>query len=164
MSVIGRLDRTDFRILTILQENAWTSTKELAARINLSLSATSQRVKTLKDEGHLIAAHAVVNEKTMNMRLEALILIQLDKHDGSVVEEFLEEIIAIPEVKSAFLITGRYDIVVNVGVCDTDHLKQLAFECFTNRPYITKIETSLVYDSIHSRVMTPLVPRTEGKA
>ena len=53
----------------------------------------------------------------------------------------------IPEVRSAFLITGRYDLVVHVVARDMQHLKDLALDSFTNRPGVTRIETSIVYES-----------------
>lgn len=153
MIVKLELDRIDFCILTCMQENAWMSTKQLSAKIGLSLSATAQRLKSLKDAGHLQAAHAVVPRQIMGANLEALFMIQLDKHDEEIVNQFLENVVSLPEVLSAFLITGNYDIVANIIVRDTDHLKSLAFEQFTNRPFITKIETSIVYNSLHSYVV-----------
>jgi Lrp/AsnC family transcriptional regulator, leucine-responsive regulatory protein len=150
------LDRIDFHILRILQENAWTSVKQISATVGLSLSTTSQRIKILKENGHLLSTHAVVNRRSMNIGLEALFLIQLDKHDKSIVEDFMASIIKLPEILSVYLITGANDIIANAVVRDTDHLKSLAFEQFTNRPFISKIETAIVYNSLHSRVMTPL--------
>jgi len=150
------LDRIDFCILQKVQENAWVGSKELAAHVGLSLSATSQRLKSLKEAGHIQSAHAVVNPTTMGANLEALFMIQLDKHDEIIVNQFLEDVVKLPEVLSVFLITGPYDVVANILVRDTDHLKSLAFEQFTNQPFITKIETSIVYNSLHSHVINKL--------
>ncbi len=151
------LDRKDYLIMQFLQENGWLQTKELSARIGLSNSATAQRVKLLKEAGYIESAHAVVQRDIMGAHLEALFLMELDKHDEEIVEEFMREIVQLPEVLSAFLVTGRHDVVVNVVAQDMLHLKKLAFEQFTNRPFITRIETSMVYASRHSRVLQPLM-------
>ncbi len=150
------IDRTDYAIMALLQENAWISNKEIAGSVNLSISATAGRVKRLKDDGILQSAHSVVDGRVMGVRLEALFLIQLDKHDQDIVGEFMQEALMLPEVRSIYLITGPYDIVANVVARDTDHLKTLAFKHFTNRSYITRIETSIVYNSLISRVLNPL--------
>jgi DNA-binding Lrp family transcriptional regulator len=59
----------------------------------------------------------------------------------------MTEVAEIPEVRSAFLITGRYDFVVHVVARDIHHLKDLALDSFTNRPEVTRIETSIIYEA-----------------
>jgi DNA-binding Lrp family transcriptional regulator len=56
-------------------------------------------------------------------------------------------IVSVSEVRSAFLVSGRYDLVVHVVVQDTRHLKDLALDQFTNRPGVTRIETSIIFDA-----------------
>ena len=41
----------------------------------------------------------------------------------------------------------RHDLVVHVVVRDTQHLKDLALDQFTNRPGVTRIETSIIFDA-----------------
>jgi DNA-binding Lrp family transcriptional regulator len=50
-------------------------------------------------------------------------------------------------VRFAFLVTGRYDIVVYVAVRDTQHLKDLALDQFTNRSDVNRIETSIIFEA-----------------
>ena len=69
------------------------------------------------------------------------------KHNRGIVDKFLDDIIRVPEVRSAFLVSGRYDLVVRVVVHDTQHLKDLAFDQFTIRPGVTRIETSIIFDA-----------------
>ena len=45
------LDSIDAKILEVLQENARVSISELSKRINLSLSAVSERLKKLEQSG-----------------------------------------------------------------------------------------------------------------
>ena len=54
---------------------------------------------------------------------------------------------SIPEVRQTFLISGRYDLVVHVAVRDVDHLRNLAFDRFTSKPVVVRIETSIVFDA-----------------
>jgi DNA-binding Lrp family transcriptional regulator len=44
-------------------------------------------------------------------------------------------------------VTGRHDVVVHVVVRDTQHLKDLALDHFTNRPGVTRIETSIIFEA-----------------
>jgi DNA-binding Lrp family transcriptional regulator len=83
----------------------------------------------------------------MGVGLEALFMIGLSKHERGTVDRFMADVVEIAEVRSAFLITGRYDLVVHVVARDTQHLKDLALDRFTNQPWVTRIETSIIYES-----------------
>ena len=74
-------------------------------------------------------------------------MIELSKHERGTVDKFMDEVARIPEVRSARLITGRYDVVVHVVARDTRHLRDLALDQFTSRPGVARIETSIVYET-----------------
>jgi DNA-binding Lrp family transcriptional regulator len=141
------LDRTDFGILRLLQNNASLSNKQVAAAVGLAPSGAHERLKRLRDEKVLRGSHADIDPKAMGVGLEALLLIELSKHERGGVDRFLTEVVKIPEVRSAFLITGRWDFVVHVVARDMQHLKDLALDSFTNRPGVTRIETSIIYEA-----------------
>jgi DNA-binding Lrp family transcriptional regulator len=101
----------------------------------------------LWDTGVLRGAHAEVAPRALGVGLEALFMIELSKHERGTVDQFLDEILQVPEVRFAFLVTGRYDLVVHVVVRDTQHLKDLALDRFTSRPGVTRIETSIIFDA-----------------
>lgn len=140
------VDRTDIQILRLLQNDARLSVKEIAGHIGLAASSTHERIKQLWDHGVLLGAHAEVDATAFGVNLEALLMIGFSKHNRSNVDKFLNEITEIPEVQSAFLVTGRYDVIVHVMVRNTQHLKDLAFDQFTSRPGVTRIETSIIFE------------------
>ena len=141
------LDRTDIAILGLLQNNARLSVKEIAATVGLAPSSAHGRIKQLRDSGVLRGAHVDVDPKALGIGLEALFMIELSKHERGIVDRFLDDVVDVPEVRFAFLVTGRYDLVVHVVVRDMQHLKDLALDNFTNRPGVTRIETSIIFDA-----------------
>ena len=144
---IPDLDRIDVGILRLLQNNARLSIKEIAAEIGLAPSTTHERVRRMRETGILLGTHVEVDPKALGIGLEALLMIELSKHNRGIVDQFLDEIVSVPEVRSAFLVSGRYDLVVHVVVRDTQHLKDLALDQFTTRPGVTRIETSIIFDA-----------------
>jgi DNA-binding Lrp family transcriptional regulator len=144
---IADLDRTDVGILRLLQNNARLSVKEIAAEIGLAASTTHERIRRMRENGILLGTHVEVEPKALGIGLEALFMIELSKHERDTVDKFMDDIVDVPEVRSAFLVTGRYDLVVHVVVQDTQHLKDLALDQFTNRPGVTRIETSIIFDA-----------------
>lgn len=145
--VSGDLDRTDVAILSLLQNNARLSVKEIAAEVGLAPSSTHERIKRMRDAGVLRGTHVEVDPKALGIGLEALFMIELSKHERATVDSFMDDVVKVPEVRFAFLVTGRYDLVVHVVVRDTQHLKDLALDRFTNRPGVTRIETSIIFDA-----------------
>lgn len=141
------LDRTDVAILGFLQNNARLSVKEIAAEIGLAASSTHERIKRMRDAGVLLGTHVEVDPKALGIGLEALFMIELSKHERGAVDTFMDDVVKVPEVRFAFLVTGRYDLVVHVVVRDTKHLKDLALDQFTNRPGVTRIETSIIFEA-----------------
>lgn len=141
------LDRTDFAILSLLQKDARLTNKQIAAAINLAPSSAHERTKRLWDNGVLRGAHADVDPRALGVGLEALLMIELLKHDRSNVDQFMNDVVTVREVRSAYLLTGRWDVIVHVAVRDTTHLKDLALDHFTNRPGVMRIETAIIYDT-----------------
>ena len=147
MPINHDLDRTDFAILSLLQKDGRMTNKEVAAAVNLSASSTHERIKRLWDDGILRGLHAEVDQQALGVGIQALLMIELSKHERSNVDGFLEAVSTIAEVRAAFLLTGRWDIIVHVVARDTQHLKDLALDKFTSQPGVTRIETAIVYDS-----------------
>ncbi len=143
------LDQIDFGLLRHLQNNARISNKELAAAVGLAPSSCHERTKRLWQEGVLLGAHTEVAPAVMGVGLEALLMIELAKHERQTVDSFMADVTKIPEVRSAFLISGRYDLIVHVVARDTEHLKNLALDQFTARPGVTRIETSIIFEAAH---------------
>jgi DNA-binding Lrp family transcriptional regulator len=141
------LDRTDIAILRLLQKNARLSVKEIASEVGLAPSSTHERIRRLWDVGVLRGSHVEIDPRVLGIGFEALFMIELSKHKRGTVDRFMDDIAEIPEVRFAFLVTGRYDVVVHVVVRDTQHLKDLALDHFTNRPGVIRIETSIIFEA-----------------
>ncbi len=143
------LDRTDFEILRLLRKDARMSNKQLAHAVKLAPSSCHERLKRLRADGVLRGMHADIDYAALGLELEALLFIALEKHTRDVVEDFLNEVVAFPEVRSAYLVTGRHDMIVHVVVRDMKHLKDLALDRFTSRPGVTQLETSIIFEAAH---------------
>ena len=74
------LDRYDWHILQILQDDGRISNQELADRIGLSPSPCLRRVKALEESGLITGYRALVDAKKFGLTLMALIHIAMDQH------------------------------------------------------------------------------------
>ncbi len=140
------LDRIDFELLRLLRQDARLSNKQLAASVGLAQSSCHERLRRLRANGVLAGAHARLDFKQLGYSIAALFMINTSRHERQTIDVMLDELVEIPEVQAAYLITGRYDLVVHVLARDMDHLKTLAYEHFTHRPQISRFETSIIYE------------------
>ncbi|WP_428266898.1 Lrp/AsnC family transcriptional regulator [Haliangium sp.] len=155
------LDHTDLAILTALQENARLSNKELAAEVGLAQSTCLERVRRLQRGGVLQGAHAVVAPEALGIGLQAMIAVRLSRHSKAHVASFRARVLSLPEVRGFYYMAGANDFLVHVAVRDSDHLRDLALECFTSHDDVDHIETSLIFEHVASSVLPVLVKPSE---
>jgi DNA-binding Lrp family transcriptional regulator len=145
----------------LLQKNARTSNKELAAAVGVAPSTCSERVKRLEEEGVFRGYHADVDPPAVGIGLRALIAIRLRRHAAEEVHAFRRHAMALPEVLTISHVTGPNDFLVHVVVRDADHLRDLAVSGFTSLPEVAHIETSLVFEHIDKRGLPDLSGRSD---
>jgi DNA-binding Lrp family transcriptional regulator len=156
------LDRTDYALLRLLQQDARLSNKQLAAGVGLAQSTCHERLRRLWSAGVLTGTRASVDPASLGYHVAAFFMIEISRHERRTIDSLLDELQRIPEVQGAYLITGRYDLMVRVLARDVDHLKTLAYEHFTHRPVISRFETSIIYEGREGRG-TP-VPDQAGQS
>jgi len=140
------LDRIDAEIVTALQNDARRSNKELAAMVGLAPSSCLERVRRLQAEGVLRGFHAEVDPAAVGVRLEAMIVIRMDRHGGDVVEAFRRDMLAREEVLAVYHLAGVNDFLVHVAVRDAEHLRTVAVDAVSSRPDVRDVETALVFE------------------
>ena len=140
------LDRTDFDILQLLAKDARLSNKEIAAAIGLAPSSCHERLKALREEGVLLGSHAEVDFRSIGLSLEALLFVQVAKLEAAQVDEFMRKTATVREVRTVFLVSGHFDLIVHVAVRDMERLKNLISEHFNLHPCVIRVETSVIFN------------------
>ena len=103
------LDSTDLDILRCLQENARLTTKELAARVNLSTTPVFERLKRLERSGFIKKYVAVLDAEKLNLGFVVFCSVKLKQMSREVARTFVSIIRDIPQVAECYNISGEYD-------------------------------------------------------
>jgi DNA-binding Lrp family transcriptional regulator len=159
MPIETSLDRTDFAIIRLLMKDARLSNKEIAAAVGLAPSSCHERIKSLRKRKILLGAHAEVNLRALGLALEAALFVQLGKLEVHLVDKFVSSTAEILEVRSVFLVSGRFDLIVHVAVRDMEHLKELISKHFNRHAVVVRVETSVVF----CRATQHAIPISEPK-
>ena len=111
-------------ILKLLQENAALQPEQLARMLNLPESEISARIKAFEKSEVILGYRAVLNEeKTGQDIVRAVIEVRITPERGGGFDRFAERIAKHAEVRSCYLMSGGYDLLV---VVEGSSLRQVA--------------------------------------
>lgn len=119
------LDSTDWAILAELQQDGRTSIAELAKRVNLGPTATTDRVRRLEVAGVITGYHARVDLSRIGLPVRAIIRLVHEGKRHEPLRRLLEQRLEILECQR---ITGEHCYYLKVAAEDTAHLEALVDE------------------------------------
>ncbi len=100
-----KLDKVDKKIIQILQKNARTPLKEIAAQVFLSSPSVSARIEKLEHEGVITGYSARVNPQCTSITISRhFINLEVEPLQKPVFYPFIEK---IPNVVECNCVTGR---------------------------------------------------------
>ena len=118
------LDETDKRILRILQKDSKLTTKELAAKVNLSPTPVFERPRRLEREGYIEKYVAVINPHRVGNGLIVLCNIRLKQHTQVLIQQFMDAVQDLEEVTECYNTSGDYDFQIKVYVSNMKHYQE----------------------------------------
>jgi Lrp/AsnC family leucine-responsive transcriptional regulator len=139
------LDTIDSKILEVLQDNSRVSISDLSKRVNLSLSAVSERLKKLEASGIIEKYTVILDSKALGKELTVLMHISLENPRDT--EEFFDIVGRENEILECHYVTGEYDYILRITTKNTATL-----EALMNRikaiPKIKRTQTNVVLSSL----------------
>lgn len=142
------MDRTDKKILNILQQNARVTNKELAKEMGLSTTPVFERVKKLEKQGYIQNYVALVDNKKVDRNLIAYLSVKLDKHSKGHLLNFKNSVSSLNEVMECYQIAGNADYVIKIALKDMDEYARFITEKISAIENINSIDVSFVLDEV----------------
>ena len=128
------LDSIDLDILRCLQENARLTTKELAARVNLSTTPVFERLKRLERSGFIKKYVAVLDAEKLNLGFVVFCSVKLNRD--------------IPQVAECYNISGEYDYLLKIHAPDMKYYNEFIINVLGTIDSIGSILSSFVMKEI----------------
>lgn len=143
-----KLDARDRHILSLLQRDCRISNADIADQVGMSASACWRRVRTFEEVGIIARYGAVLAPEKVGLEFEAIVLVQLTRHDPDKLEDLVHEIERRPEVLTCFATTGQADYHMHVLFPDiatyNDFLENVLFRL----PAVASAQTNVVLRKI----------------
>tara|TARA_R100000322_G_scaffold152597_1_gene110616 strand:+ start:1087 stop:1590 length:504 start_codon:yes stop_codon:yes gene_type:complete len=152
-----KLDRTDRRILELLQRDGSLTNQQLAEQVGLSPSPCSRRVRALEDAGIILRRVTLLERKKLGLTLTVIIQIGMDRHTPERFEAFEQQVATFPEVQECYLVTGQEaDYMLKVVVPHMDAYQHFLLDKVTRIPGVSGVHSSFVLRRVVDNTELPL--------
>lgn len=108
------LDAKDLAILSLLQQNARMTVKEIASTIHLSTTPVHERIKRMEANGVIKQYATLVDHTKVNKSLIAICYVSLKEHNKMAGTRFVKAIQMMPDVVECYTISGEFDFMLKV--------------------------------------------------
>jgi Lrp/AsnC family transcriptional regulator, leucine-responsive regulatory protein len=150
------IDKTDLKILQILQDNARTSNAEIARQVGMAPSAILERIRRLESRGVIRGYEARLDPEALGLQLLAFVFVESTEDFGEIrTAELLAE---IPGVQEVHHIAGEDCFLVKVRAPDSRTMGRLLRERFGKREGVRSTRTTIVLETSRESAQLPLPP------
>jgi DNA-binding Lrp family transcriptional regulator len=118
-------------ILEILEKDARTTPEEIAKMLKKSVSVVKNAIKKYEKEGVIIKYKTIINREMLKddiQKVRALIEVRMAPQRGHGFDHVAERIYRFPEVKSCYLLSGSYDLLLVVEGKDIQEVSSFVSE------------------------------------
>ena len=146
------MDNIDQRILHELEANGRLSIVELAARVNLTNTPCSERVKRLEKNGYIKGYSAIVDKERMGLALLTVVQVSLTATAEQSLDKFNEAVRDVPEIESCLMVAGSFDYLLTVRTRDIAHFRMILGEKINKLPGIHQTSSFTVMEAVKEPV------------
>jgi Lrp/AsnC family leucine-responsive transcriptional regulator len=154
---VPAIDSFDRKILKTLVENARASNVEIAQKVGLSEAPCSRRIRRLEADEVILGYQAQLDHDAIGIGFVAFVTLVLDYVTASTAERFYQEIRAIPEIMSCYIVSGGYDALLHVAAKDSRAYSEIVFDRLRRIPGVKDVRSSFVMRTIKEGRALPLL-------
>ncbi|WP_283206325.1 Lrp/AsnC family transcriptional regulator, partial [Methylobacterium gregans] len=115
---MSALDRTDLKILRLLQADGRMGNAEIAKRVNTSAATCHRRTQRLFAEGYVRGVRAQVAPETVGLGALVIVGVVLDRSTPESFAAFEAAAKAMPALLDCHLVAGDFDYFLKLRVRD----------------------------------------------
>ncbi|QCK85140.1 winged helix-turn-helix transcriptional regulator [Phreatobacter aquaticus] len=150
------IDNLDRRILRLLQEDGRIATVELAEKVGLSPTATSERVKRLTRDGVIAGYGARLDPQKLGRGFLVFVEVTLDKTTPDVFDRFALAVARAPDVLECHLVAGGFDYLIKTRVADMAAYRSFLGEVLLSLPGVRETRTYAVMEEVKATSSLPV--------
>lgn len=151
-----KLDATDLSILRILQSDAKQTAKEIAARLNMTVSPIYERIRRLEKQGSVTGYVAILNKAHFDLPVTAYCQVSMRYHDRDYITKFEEQIQDIEGIQECYHLAGRVDFILKINQQSLEAYHDFVRSKLSRIENIGELNTSFVLKTIKRTTELPI--------
>ena len=153
IKAMKELDKTDLKILKLLQQNARIPMTELAEKVGLSTTPVTERVRRLERDNLITGYHAHLNPHALGQSLSVFVELKLRSKSGNIFEDFKREVLKIPQILECHLVSGEYDYLIKVRLPDMSAYRDMLGNILLQLPAAAESRSYVVMEEVKEEVV-----------
>lgn len=149
------LDKTDRKILEILQSDCTIPVSEIGKQIGLSTTPCWRRIQKLEEAGVIQSRVALLDPKKVNAGVTVFVAITTSTHSQEWLEQFHTVIKTFPEVVEFYRMSGQVDYLLRVAVPDIEAY-DIFYKKLISRIDLSDVSSSFAMEQIKFTTELPL--------
>ncbi|MGH1423447.1 MAG: Lrp/AsnC family transcriptional regulator [Pseudooceanicola sp.] len=150
-----RLDETDRKILSQLQEDASQSLDEIARKVGSSKTPVWNRIRKLREAGVIGRQTVLLDAEALGFEACFFVLIRTSEHDADWQAQFLSALNSRPEVQEAHRLAGEIDYILKVRVKNA-RAYDVFYQALISEVKVHNVTALLSMEEIKSSSVLPL--------
>lgn len=147
---MGRLDKIDRRILSILEENGRATYVEIARQIGLSQTPCTERIRRLERDGFIVNYSARLNPNLIGRGFTVFVQITFSDSTNKTFDTFADAVLDMPEVVECYMVAGSVDCMLKICVNDMNEFRKLLIDKISNIPGIAHTNSLTAIEVVKS--------------
>jgi Lrp/AsnC family leucine-responsive transcriptional regulator len=142
------MDSIDKKLLHLIQTDAKKTTKELALKLNLSVTAVYERIKKLEREGIIEKYVALINRSKVEKGFVVFCHLKLIQHTREFITTFENEVTQLLEVIECHHVSGDYDYILKIIVKDMEAYREFLVNKLTTLQHIGSTHSTFMISEV----------------
>ena len=153
IKAMKELDKTDLKILKLLQQNARIPMTELAEKVGLSTTPVTERGRRLERDNLITGYHAHLNPHALGQSLLVFVELKLRSKSGNIFEDFKREVLKIPQILECHLVSGEYDYLIKVRLPNMSAYRDMLGNILLQLPAASESRSYVVMEEVKEEVV-----------
>ena len=151
-----KLDKTDLKILRILQDEGRISNLDLSKKIEMSAPPTLRRVRELEKNGYIENITANLDAEKLGFDLTAWIFISLKNQNEESLGSFEKMVWGWEPIRECFMLNGEIDFILKCVVKNINEFNNFLTTQVTPNENILSVKTAFVIKNTKKLGTVPL--------
>ena len=146
------------KILTFIEKNSRINLKELAIMLGVDEASVANEIAAMEQENVICGYHTLIDWDRAGLeKVTAMIEVRVTPQRGMGFDKIAERIYNYPEVKSVYLISGGFDLMVTLEGKTLREVSQFVTDKLSTLDQVLSTKTNFILKKYkdHGTVMAP---------